>query len=67
MSDIKELRKKEAYREYQRKYHLEYDRANKQKIKEYYERTKDRKKAYYLRRKQYKQELQEFLNILIDL
>ncbi len=66
MNEI-ELKRKEAYREYQRKYHLAYDRANKHKIKEYYERTKDKKKLYYLRRKEYKQELQEFLNILIDL
>ncbi len=66
MNEI-ELKRKEAYREYQRNYHRRYDRENKQKIKEYYERIKDRKKAYYLRRKQYKIDLEEFNNILIDL
>ena len=55
------------YRLYQKNYSREhYEEINKEKKRLYYLQNKEKKHQYYLAKKQYKEDINDFMNILLD-
>lgn len=57
----------DEYRLYQKNYAKEhYEEKYKEKKRLYYLQNKEKKQQYYLAKKQFKEDIDEFMNILLD-